>query len=48
MMSKTIQNAVKRVMQEARTVKAYQMPVVKFDPVKNDENVKKFFDSMKK
>ena len=47
-MTKTIQNAVKRMNQAARIAKAYDMPIVNFDMVKNDENVKKFFDSLKK
>ena len=42
-MTKTIQNAVKRMNQAARIAKAYDMPIVNFDMVKNDENVKKFF-----
>ncbi len=46
-MTKTIENAVKRMNQETRIAKAYDMPVVNADMVKNNENVKKFFDSLK-
>jgi phosphoribosylformylglycinamidine (FGAM) synthase PurS component len=47
-MSKTIENAVKRMKQEVRIAKAYAMPVMVKDMKKNDESVKKFFESMKK
>ena len=46
-MSKTIENAVKRVKQEQRIAKAYDMPVMNKDMEKNDESVRKFFESMK-
>lgn len=46
-MSKTIQNAVKRIKQAERIAKAYDMPVKNLDIKKNDEMVKKFFESMK-
>jgi RNase P/RNase MRP subunit p30 len=47
-MSKTIENAVKRMKQEVRIAKAYDRPVVVKDMAKNDSDVKKFFESMKK
>lgn len=47
-MNKTIENAVKRVKQEARIAKAYDMPIVNIDLAKNDENVRKFFEQFKK
>ena len=47
-MTKTIENAVKRMNQEIRIAKAYNMPIVNVDMTKNNENVKKFFDSLKK
>jgi len=46
-MTKTIQNSVKRMKQVARIAKAYDMPVVNKDMTKNNENVRKFFDSLK-
>jgi len=46
-MSKSIENAVKRIKQEARIAKAYSMNVQFKDMVKNDENVKKFFEQFK-
>jgi hypothetical protein len=48
MMSKTIANAVKRIKQNERIAKAYDMPIVNFDAKKNDEAVKKFFEQFKK
>ena len=47
-MSKTIENAVKRMKQEVRVAQAYSMPVVNKDMVANDLAVKKFFESLKK
>lgn len=47
-MSKTIQNAVKRMKQAERIAKAYDMPIVNVDLQKNDDNVKKFFEQFKK
>jgi len=47
-MSKTISNAMKRIHQEARIAKAYDMPIMNKDMKKNDEGVKKFFESLKK
>lgn len=47
-MSKTIENAVKRMKQEERIAKAYAMSIVQFDAKKNDEAVKKFFENLKK
>ena len=46
-MSKTIQNAVKRMKQQERIRKAYEMPIVNKDMKMNDEMVRKFFESMK-
>ena len=46
-MSKTIENAVKRMKQEQRIAKAYDMPTVNKDMRKNDEDVRKFYESMK-
>ena len=46
-MSKTIENAVKRIKQEQRIAKAYDMPTVNKDMQKNDEDVRKFYESMK-
>lgn len=46
-MSKTIENAVKRMKQEQRIAKAYDMPVMNKDMEKNDENVRKFYESMR-
>ena len=48
MMNNTIKNAVRRVKNETIRKLAYRLPVVDKDMVKNDENVKKFFDSLKK
>ena len=47
-MSKTIQNAVKRMNQEVRITKAYAMQIVNKNMVQNDSAVKKFFESLKK
>jgi hypothetical protein len=47
-MSKTIQNAVKRMNQEVRIAKAYAMPIVNKNMVQNDLAVKKFFENLKK
>jgi len=47
-MSKTIENAVKRMNQEVRIAKAYAMPIVNKDMVQNDLAVKKFFENLKK
>jgi hypothetical protein len=47
-MSKTISNAMKRIHQEARIAKAYDMPIVNKDMKKNDESVKNFLASFKK
>lgn len=48
MMSKTIQNAVKRVQKEVRIAKAYAKPIKNIDLEKNDLAVKKFLESFKK
>ena len=48
MMNKTMQNAVRRVKNEANRKIAYSLPVVNKDMVKNDKDVKKFFESLKK
>ena len=45
-MSKTIQNAVKRIKQDARIKASYDQKVVIKDMVKNDESVRKFFESL--
>lgn len=47
-MSKSVQNAIKRIHQEARIAKAYSMPIQNVDLKKNDESVKKFFESLPK
>lgn len=47
-MSKTIEKAVKRIKQQVRISKAYDMPIVNIDLSKNDENVRKFFEQFKK
>ncbi len=48
MMNKTMQNAVRRVKNEANRKIAYSLPVVNKDMVQNDKDVKKFFESLKK
>lgn len=48
MMSKSIQNAVKRIKQAERIAKAYAMPIKNIDLEKNDLAVKKFLESFKK
>ena len=48
MMNKTLQNAVRRVKNEANRKIAYNLPVVNKDMVQNDMNVKKFWESLKK
>lgn len=47
-MSKSIENAVKRMKQKARIAKAYAMTAEFKDMVKNDESVKRFFEQFKK
>jgi len=47
MMSKTIENAVKRIKQEARIAQAYSMPIVNKDMAQNDLSVKEFYESLK-
>ena len=44
----TLQNAIKRVQQEARIAKTYAMPIINKDMIENNANVKKFFESIKK
>ena len=44
----TLQNAIKRVQQEARIAKTYAMPVINKNMIENNSNVKKFFESIKK
>ena len=44
----TLQNAIKRVQQEARIAKTYAMPVINKNMIENNANVKKFFESIKK
>ena len=44
----TLQNAIKRVQQEARIAKTYAMPVINKNMVENAASVKKFFESIKK
>lgn len=46
-MRKSVKNAIKRIKQNERIAKAYSMPVKNLDIKKNDENVRKFFESMK-
>ena len=48
MMNKTRQNAIKRIQNERNRKLAYDMTIQFKDMVKNDENVKKFFESLKK
>ena len=48
MMNKTRQNAIKRIQNERNRNAAYDMTIQFKDMVKNDENVKKFFESLKK
>lgn len=47
MMNKTVQNSVKRMKNEQNRQVAYNMPIVNKDMKKNDEMVRKFFESMK-
>jgi uncharacterized protein involved in tolerance to divalent cations len=47
MMKKTVQNSVKRMKNERNRQVAYNMPIVSKDMKKNDEMVRKFFESMK-
>ena len=47
MMNKTVQNSVKRMKNEQNRQVAYNMPIVNKDMKKNDEIVRKFFESMK-
>jgi lipid A disaccharide synthetase len=47
MMKKTVQNSVKRMKNERNRQVAYNMPIVNKDMKKNDEMVRKFFESMK-
>ena len=47
MMNKTVQNSVKRMKNEQNRQVAYNMPIMNKDMKKNDEMVRKFFESMK-
>jgi hypothetical protein len=47
MMNKTVQNSVKRMKNERNRQVAYNMPIVSKDMKKNDEMVRKFFESIK-
>ena len=47
MMNKTMKNAIKRIKNEKNRQVAYNMPIVNKDMKKNDEMVRKFFESMK-
>jgi len=47
MMNKTMKNAIKRIKNENNRKIAYSLPVVNKDIKKNDEMVRKFFESMK-
>lgn len=47
MMNKTMKNAIKRIKNENNRKIAYSLPVVNKDMKKNDEMVRKFFESMK-
>jgi uncharacterized protein involved in tolerance to divalent cations len=47
MMNKTMKNAIKRIKNENNRQVAYNMPIVNKDMKKNDEMVRKFFESMK-
>jgi predicted phage-related endonuclease len=47
-MSKSIENTVKRMKQEARIAKAYAMTIEFKNMVENDASVKKFFEQFKK
>jgi hypothetical protein len=46
-MNKTMKNAIKRIKNENTRKIAYSLPVVNKDMKKNDEMVRKFFESMK-
>jgi hypothetical protein len=46
-MNKTMKNAIKRIKNENNRKIAYSLPVVNKDIKKNDEMVRKFFESMK-
>ena len=48
MMNKTMKNAIKRIKNLEIREKAYAMPIIVKDMKINDENVKKFWDSLKK
>lgn len=47
MMNKTMKNAIKRIKNENTRKIAYSLPIVNKDMKKNDEMVRKFFESMK-
>jgi uncharacterized protein involved in tolerance to divalent cations len=47
MMNKTVKNSVKRMKNKQNRQVAYNMPIVNKDMKKNDEMVRKFFESMK-
>ncbi len=47
MMNKTMQKAIKRIKNENTRKIAYSLPIVNKDMKKNDEMVRKFFESMK-
>ncbi len=47
MMNKTMKKAIKRIKNENNRKIAYSLPVVNKDMKKNDEMVRKFFESMK-
>jgi hypothetical protein len=46
-MNKTMKNAIKRIKNEQTRKLAYDMKFVAKNMQENDENVKKFFESMK-
>ncbi len=47
MMNKTVQASVKRMKNRQTRQVAYNMPIVNKDMKKNDEIVRKFFESIK-
>lgn len=47
MMKKTMVDAIRRIRNENIRKIAYSLPVTNPDMKKNDENVRKFFESMK-
>ena len=47
MMKKTMVDAIRRIRNEKVRKIAYALPVTNVDLKKNDENVRKFFESLK-